>query len=61
MLDIKERIEEIADRIEMKFDIEKFYPFEEKIYKLFSKLKKHVENTERRINQGSISEDKTSK
>ncbi len=50
MLDIKEKIEEIADKIEMKFDIEKFYPFEERVYELFNKVKEHVKSTEAGIN-----------
>jgi hypothetical protein len=44
MLNIKEQIEEIADLVEMKFDIEKFFPFEERIYKLFDKVKENVDS-----------------
>tara|TARA_Y100000004_G_scaffold168729_1_gene202378 strand:+ start:248 stop:412 length:165 start_codon:yes stop_codon:yes gene_type:complete len=42
MLDVREMIEEVADTIEMKFDIEKFFPFEEKINDLFNKIEENV-------------------
>jgi effector-binding domain-containing protein len=61
MLDIKEKIEEIADTIEMKFDIEKFFPFEERIHKLFNKVKKHVNSNEASKNNRGVSKNKTSK
>ena len=42
MLNIEEEIEEIADTVELKFDLEKFYPFEEKINKLFNRIEDNV-------------------
>ena len=61
MLDIKEIIEEISDTIEMKFDIEKFFPFEERVNKLFNKIEKNVNGNKASKNNRRISKNKTSK
>jgi len=54
MLNIKDQIEEISDKIEMKFDLEKFYPFQDKIYKLFNELKNNVKIAQKRKDNKSI-------
>ena len=61
MLDVREMIEEIADTIEMKFDIEKFFPFEEKINKLFNKIEENVNGNKASKNNTRVSKNKTSK
>tara|TARA_R110001592_G_scaffold133438_3_gene348694 strand:- start:531 stop:674 length:144 start_codon:yes stop_codon:yes gene_type:complete len=44
MLSLKEQIEEIADKFELKFELEILYPFEEKINKIFKQIEDNVNN-----------------
>lgn len=53
MLSIEEKIEEIADNVELKFDLEKFYPFEDRIEEIFNKIEDNVNIYEAwKVNRG---------
>tara|TARA_R100000742_G_C4279588_1_gene104612 strand:+ start:7824 stop:7988 length:165 start_codon:yes stop_codon:yes gene_type:complete len=54
MLNIEEKIEEIADTVELKFDLEKFYPFEEKINELFNRIEDNVNSYKTQKDNRSI-------
>ena len=47
----KEIAESVADVIELKFDLEKFYPFEEKIIEIFKEIEYNIEYVQDRSNE----------
>jgi len=46
MLSLKQQIDEIADKFELKFELEVLDPFEEKINKIFNKIEENVNSYE---------------